>query len=97
MAEEEEEGGLGDYAGLVARAVLEETMAERTWSVPCNSSPQQGDAHRRMFKGIDRPFQGGVESILIRSLLVNWRLGYFLNLILKGLPHKISKKPLDAA
>jgi hypothetical protein len=37
-----------------------------------------------------------VESILIRSLLVNWRLGYFLNLILKGLLHKISKKPLDA-
>jgi hypothetical protein len=27
--------------------------------------------------GIDRPFGGGVESILIRSLLVNWRLGYF--------------------
>jgi hypothetical protein len=48
-------------------------------------------------KGIDRPFRGGVESILIRSLLVNWRLGYFLNLILKGLLHKISKKPLDAA
>jgi hypothetical protein len=49
------------------------------------------------FKGIDRPFRGRVESILIRSLLVNWRLGYFLNLILKGLLHKISKKPLDAA
>jgi hypothetical protein len=48
-------------------------------------------------KGIDRPFRGRVESILIRSLLVNWRLGYFLNLILKGLLHKISKKPLDAA
>jgi hypothetical protein len=26
-------------------------------------------------KGIDRPFGGGVESILIRSLLLNWRLG----------------------
>ncbi len=48
-------------------------------------------------KGIDRPFRGGVESILIRSLLVIWRLGYFLNLILKGLLHKIRKKPLDAA
>jgi hypothetical protein len=47
MAEEEEgEGGLGDYAGLVARAVLEETMAERTQSVPCSSSPQQGDTDR---------------------------------------------------
>jgi hypothetical protein len=45
---EEEEGGLGDYAGLVARAVLDETMAERTWSVPCSSSPQQGDTDRRM-------------------------------------------------
>ncbi len=48
-------------------------------------------------KGIDRPFRGGVESILIRSLLVNWRLGHFLNLILKGLLHKICEKPLDAA
>jgi hypothetical protein len=51
----------------------------------------------RRFKGIDRPFGGGVESILIRSLLLNWRLGYFFYLILKGLLHKISKKPLDAA
>ena len=50
-----------------------------------------------MLKGIDRPFRGGVESILIRSLLVNWRLGYFFYLILKGLLHKISKKPLDDA
>jgi hypothetical protein len=48
-------------------------------------------------KGIDRPFRGGVESILILSLLVNWRLGYFFYHILKGLLHKISKKPLDAA
>jgi len=48
-------------------------------------------------KGIDRPFGGGVESILIRSLLVNWRLGYFYYIILKGLMHKINKKPLDAA
>jgi hypothetical protein len=50
-----------------------------------------------LIKGIDRPFGGGVESILIRSLLLKWRLGYFFNLILKGLLHKISKKPLDAA
>jgi hypothetical protein len=50
-----------------------------------------------LLKGIDRPFGRGVESILIRSLLVNWRLGYFLNLILKALLHKTSKKPLDAA
>ncbi len=46
-----------------------------------------------LLKGIDRPFRGGVESILIRSLLVNWRLGNFFYLILKGLIHKISKKP----
>jgi hypothetical protein len=35
-------------------------------------------------KGIDRPFGGGgggVEIIIIRSLLLNWRLGYFFNLI----------------
>ncbi len=43
-------------------------------------------------EGIDRPFGGGVESILIRFLMVNWRFGYFFNLILKGLLHKISKK-----
>ncbi len=49
------------------------------------------------FKGIDRPFGGGVERVLIRSLLLNWRLGYFFYLILKGLLHKIIKKPLDAA
>jgi hypothetical protein len=46
------------------------------------------------FKGIDHQFRGGVESTLIRSLLVNWRLGYFLNLILKGLLQKISKNHL---
>jgi hypothetical protein len=34
--------------------------------------------HDAYFKGIDRPFGRGVESILIRSLLVNWRLGYFI-------------------
>jgi hypothetical protein len=48
-------------------------------------------------KDIDRPFGGGVESILIRSLLLNWRLGYFFYLILKGLLHKSIKKPVDAA
>ena len=30
-------------------------------------------------EGIDRPFRGRVERILIRSLLVNWRLGNFLS------------------
>ncbi len=48
------------------------------------------------FKGIDQPFGRGVESILIRSALVNWRLGG-IYLILKGLHHKIDKKPYDAA
>jgi hypothetical protein len=55
--------------------------------------------HMRLYvlKGIDRPFSGRVESRLIRSVLVNWRLGKFFYLILKGLHHKISKKPLAAA
>ncbi len=35
-------------------------------------------------KGIDRPFGGGVESILIRSVFVNWRLGYFFLSYFKG-------------
>ena len=39
--EEEEEVRLGDYAGLVAKAVLAETMAERIWSIPCSA-----DCHR---------------------------------------------------
>jgi hypothetical protein len=49
------------------------------------------------FKGIDRPFGGGVESILIQSVFVNWRLENFFYLILNGLHHKISKKLLYAA
>ncbi len=31
-----------------------------------------------IIKGIDRPFGEGVQSILLRSVLVNWRLGYLL-------------------
>jgi hypothetical protein len=37
-----------------------------------------------LLKGIDRPFRGGVESILIRSLLVIWRLGTFFKSYIKG-------------
>ncbi len=48
-------------------------------------------------KGIDRPFGRGVESRLIWSAMVHWRLGWFFYLILKGLHQKINKKPLDAA
>jgi hypothetical protein len=32
---------------------------------------------RRLFKGIDRPFELRGESRLIRSVMTNWRLGYF--------------------
>jgi hypothetical protein len=48
------------------------------------------------FKGIDQPFELRVESKLIRSVMTNWRLGYFFYHIINGLHHKISKKPLDA-
>ena len=48
------------------------------------------------FKGIDR-FELRGESRLIRSVITNWMLGKFFYLILKGLHHKISKKPWDAA
>ncbi len=48
-------------------------------------------------KGIDRSFGGAVESILIRSVFVNWRLGKIFFLILYGFHHKISKKLLYAA
>ncbi len=50
-----------------------------------------------LVKGIDRPFGGRVKSRLIRSLLINWRLGNFFFLILNGVHHKISKKAIDAA
>lgn len=33
----EKKGRVADYAGLVARAVLEETMSERIWSIPCSA------------------------------------------------------------
>jgi hypothetical protein len=49
-----------------------------------------------ILKGIDRPFRGRVKSSVIRSLFINWRLGNFFLLILKGFHHKISKKPIDA-
>ncbi len=48
-------------------------------------------------KGIDRPFGEGVKSRLIRSLLINWRLGNFFFLLLNGFHHKISKKLTDPA
>ncbi len=48
------------------------------------------------FKGIDRPFELRGESRLIRSVITNWMRGNFFYLILKGLHHKISKKPWDA-
>jgi hypothetical protein len=44
-----------------------------------------------VMKGIDGPFGGGVESILIRSLLLNWRLGYFLSYF-KGQPSQDLQK-----
>jgi hypothetical protein len=48
------------------------------------SADQSTYGSGKSFKGIDRPFGGKVESILIRSILVNWRLGYFFYFILKG-------------
>jgi hypothetical protein len=54
-------------------------------------------AHFENFKGMDRLFGGGVDSILIRSVFVNWRLGIFFYLILNCLHHTISKKLLYAA
>ena len=47
---------------------------------------------RKKLKGIDRPFELRGESRLIRSVMINWSLGYFFYLILKGHHHKISKK-----
>ena len=48
-------------------------------------------------KGIDRSFELRGEIRLIQSVLTNWMLGNFFYLILNGLDHKISKKPIVAA
>jgi hypothetical protein len=70
----------------------------RTVSIPDPNYLHPGSRIRiKEFKGIDRPFWGEVKSSLIRSLFINWRLGKFFLLILKGFHHKISKKPIDAA
>jgi hypothetical protein len=61
------------------------------------SSYNVPESSKKNIKGIDRPFRGWVKSSLIRSLFINWRLGNFFLLILKGFHHKISKKPIDAA
>ncbi len=53
----------------------------------------------RSLKALTDHFGGGsgLRSSLIWSLFINWRLGNFFLLILKGFHHKISKKPIDAA
>jgi hypothetical protein len=48
-------------------------------------------------KGIDRSFEMRGKIRLIRSVMTNWRLSNFFYVILKGLHHKISKKPKVAA
>jgi hypothetical protein len=52
---------------------------------------------KRYFKGIDRSFELRGKIRYIRSVMTNWRLGSFFYLILNGLHHKISKKPIVAA
>jgi hypothetical protein len=49
---------------------------------------------KRHVKGIDRPFGGRVESILIRSVMVNWRLGYFFLSHFKGPLSKDQQKTI---
>jgi hypothetical protein len=44
------------------------------------------------FKGIDRPFGRGVESRLIQSLLINWRLGHFFSSHLKWISSQDQQK-----
>jgi hypothetical protein len=56
----------------------------------------KNDKNERV-KGIDRSFELRGEIRLIRSLMTNWRLVNFFYLILNGLHHKISKKPIVAA
>jgi hypothetical protein len=63
---EERGKGVNSYAGEVAKAVLEETMAERIWSIPCSadchntrsSAVEQGNFVRIIVKGTfsDQPF-----------------------------------------
>jgi hypothetical protein len=76
-------------------------------AIPCIKaiSPSEGwtsgrttlKLSKKLFKGIDRSFELRGEIRLIRSVMTNWRLGNFFYLILSGLHHKISKKPIVAA
>ncbi len=50
-----------------------------------------------VLKGIGRSFELRGKIRLIRSVMTKWRLGNFFSLILNGLHHKISKKPIVAA
>jgi hypothetical protein len=51
----------------------------------------------QILKGIVQPFGRGVESILIRSLLLNWRPGKFKNFFLMIQSHERNIKPFSAA
>jgi hypothetical protein len=82
------------HRGEGGGSVVEVTVNSKTF-VP--STPKDSASGVQNPTGIDRPFQGGVKSSLIRSLFINWRLGNFFSLILKGFHHKISKKLIDAA
>jgi hypothetical protein len=49
------------------------------WIVPPQNHFVPPHINNRYIKGIDRPFGGRVKSRLIRSLLINWRLGNFFS------------------
>ncbi len=95
---------LGSSNGLQIRALAgrydNPIPTRRLAPIDCLKIPAQPSSMMSsilILKGIDRPFRRGVKSSLIRSLFINWRLGNFFLLILKGFHHKISKKPIDAA
>ncbi len=46
--------------------------------------------------GIDRLFEMRVEGRLIRSVIINWSVGHFLNSVLKGHFHEKSIEPFHA-
>ncbi len=75
----------------------EQVVINTKYGIKLYKSKQKKLAAGLKVKGIDRSFELRGEIRLIRSVMINWRLGNFFYFILKGHHHKISKKPIDAA
>ncbi len=87
------------------RMSIRQPGINRSRSIRRSQRPSQRSADSKVchsyfffLKGIDRPFGEGVKSRLIRSLLINWRLGNFFSSPFKWISSQDQqKKPTDPA